>query len=204
MTVSTSDELPEREPGPPEQPWLLDPATLGADLVRVHEYFCRRGLEAEADLLTQETFLRLLVWQKAHPGQEPPPNLRVFLYCNARFVLKQYFRELAKARSRTRTMVGCADFAALEDSRLLASSSWLSEEVVGSACAAALQTAIAELSDHQRDTLLAWFIDDLPASHIAELFEVTERAVRLMIKRTLDVLRESPHLKPYGPRGGGQ
>jgi RNA polymerase sigma factor (sigma-70 family) len=197
VTVTPPDELPVSEHG---QPRPSDPRVVLRNAYRrIFSFFCRRVSECDAHVLTQETFLRLSVWQNGDPGRMPPPDLMIFLYKNARWVYVEYRRKLVQT-SKNEILTG--DIAVLEDSRLFLSSKLLPPELSDAACSEALEQAVAKLSDRQLQALVSRYVDDLTTSQIADMVGVTPRAVNDMIRNALSSLSVDEGLAIYAPRGG--
>jgi RNA polymerase sigma factor (sigma-70 family) len=201
VTVTPPDELPVPKHGPPRP---SDPReVLRSAYRRIFTYFCTRVSEGDAHVLTQETFLRLSVWQNGDSARTPRPSLVIFLYKNARWVYVDHIRKLARTSKEETLTGGTSEFAALENERrLLLGSKLLPPELADAAYSEALEQAVAKLSERQLEALVSRYVDDLTTTQISDMIGVTPRAVNDMISRALSSLSVDQGLAVYAPRGG--
>ncbi len=157
-------------------------------LARVYGFFAYRvSSRADAEDLTQQTFERALrAWDRFDPGRA---SVATWLVAIARNLLIDHYRAHA-ARAAT---------VALDDVDPQALPS--AEEVTaGLGLDAALDRALSELADREREILALRFGADLTGPEIADVTGLTLANVQQIISRSLRRLRTALEAGPGGTR----
>ncbi len=130
-----------------------------------------------AEDLSSKTFLK--GWEAYQKGQEIK-NPGAFLYQIARNLVTDHYREKGK------TKIVSADYAPqIVDSKVN-----IYEKAVLNAAVESIKSAILKLNKNHQDVLIWYYLEDMPATQIAELLHKPVGTVRVMIHRGLESLRD--------------
>lgn len=141
------------------------------------------GNRADAEEISQETFLRLY---QTPPRLDPSSKLFTWLY---RVAVNLCMDRLRK-QSRTPPM------DSLEDLPVASPSSRSPRETAaGTETAAAVRRAVASLPDDLRAPLVLSALEDLPHAEIANILEISPKAVERRLSRARALLKT--RLQPY-------
>jgi RNA polymerase sigma-70 factor (ECF subfamily) len=127
--------------------------------------------------ITSRTFLK--GWE-AYNKDSRIKNPGAFLYQVARNLVIDHYRE--KGRSKTVSMEHVGP--------VLDSSSDIHQKAVLNADIETIKKAIQSLKDDYQDVLIWYYLEDMPAEHIAQLINRPVGTVRVMIHRGLQMLKE--------------
>lgn len=129
-----------------------------------------------AEDLCSETFLRC--WEKFKDNHKDIENPPAFLYQIARNLVTDHYREKAK------TQFVSADSLPIVDPR-----NDLTEKALLNSDLETIKANLANLKDEYQEVIIWHYIDDLPIPEIAKMFDKSEGAVRVMLHRALNALR---------------
>lgn len=127
--------------------------------------------------LTSETFLK--GWEAFQNNSKEIHNPRAFLYQIARNLVIDYYR----TKGRTETI--STEFAvALPDPRPT-----LEDKAALHSDLEIIKTGLVKLNDDYREVITWHYIDDLSIREIARVLDKSEGAVRVMLHRALETLK---------------
>ena len=137
-----------------------------------------------AEDLTSEVFVRFWkTFQKS--GQDKIRNPRAFLYKVAKNMVIDFYRSQNQPKPlSTDEVPEMADITQELEKKELA----LSDQEQ-------IQKSIQKLKDEDQDVILWYYLDQMPISEIAEITEKSEGAVRVMIHRAMEALRQVLEIK---------
>ncbi len=134
---------------------------------------------AETQDLTSETFLR--VWQSIREGKEIR-NLNAFIYIIARNLVIDFYR-----RKNT-------DAVSLDDENAPeipdSGKDILQEQMIDSDLQATIK-GLDKLKDEYKEAIVLKYFDELSISEIAEVLNKSKGAVRVLLHRALNTLKEN-------------
>jgi len=132
-----------------------------------------------AEDLTSEVFLRF--WkalQKENPSKIENP--KAFLYKTARNLIIDHYRTYSQKKE-----IPIEEVKEIKDtSQSLETQESLSSDLEN------VQKAIRHLKEEYQDVVLWYYLDNLSVQEIAEILGKSENAVRVMIHRAMEKLRE--------------
>jgi RNA polymerase sigma-70 factor (ECF subfamily) len=133
-----------------------------------------------AEDLTSEVFLR--VWRTFQKnGQEKIKNPKAFLYKTARNLLSDYYRKRPHLK-----------MVSIEEAKEMADPGQkIDEKEIVFSELETIQKAISQLKDDYQDVLLWYYLDNLSVEEISKILNKSENAVRVMIHRAMNNLREA-------------
>ena len=132
-----------------------------------------------AEDLTSEVFVRFWkTFQKS--GQDRILNPKAFLYKVAKNVIVDFYRK------QTQPLPLPID----EVVELADSSQDIGQKELALSDQEQIQKAIKNLKDEDQDVILWYYLDQMPVGEIAEIIDKSENAVRVMIHRAMQELRE--------------
>jgi len=132
-----------------------------------------------AEDLTSEVFVRFWkTFQKS--GQDRILNPKAFLYKMAKNVIVDFYRK------QTQPLPLPID----EVVEIADSSQDISKRELALSDQEQIQKAIKNLKDDDQDVILWYYLDQMPVGEIAEIVDKSENAVRVMIHRAMQELRE--------------
>jgi RNA polymerase sigma-70 factor (ECF subfamily) len=135
------------------------------------------GQAALADDLCQETFVRVL---KGITGYRGGSSVKTWLYSIATNLARDYFRSASTRRDRP-----------LMDVERLPDDGDLEHTVIDAQDAVLIVRALAELPEHQRETIVLRFYQDLSLADIAEVLNVPTGTVKSRLSLGLQRLKNS-------------
>lgn len=138
-------------------------------------YFKVSSIE-EAEDLTSEVFLK--TWQYVSDGKEIE-NLNAILYKIARNIVIDFYRDRTKKEVLEEELLVKA---AVKDDEL--------EKLQINLDMKDIEKSLRELKDEYREIIILRFIEELSISEIAEILEKSKGAVRVLIFRALETLKE--------------
>lgn len=146
---------------------------------RIYRFiFFKVSREEDAQDLTSEVFLK--VWQHIVDGQEIK-NLNAFFYKVARNLVIDHYR---KASQRD---IGLEQ---VDEMKLQNEMNDLIKEVENKIQVAKIEDKLAELKDEYREIIVLRYIEGLSINEISEITEKKKGAVRVILYRALNTLKE--------------
>lgn len=136
----------------------------------------------DAQDLTAETFLKL--WQYIKEGKEID-NLNAFIYIVARNAVIDFYRE--KKKRQTESLEESDASELIDEGKNL-----LEEQIIGSDLKEVL-AGLESLKDEYREVIALRFLDELSISEIAEVLNKSKGAVRVLLHRALQALKDNVH-----------
>lgn len=140
--------------------------------------FLKVNSQEVAEDLTSEAFTR--GWQVFQDKKCDIENIQAFLYQIARNLIVDHYRERGKAQ------LVSVDFAPpIADSGVdLEEGAWLRSDLDQ------VKTVLANIKEDYREVIIWYYLDELTVPEIAKMLQKSEEAVRVLIHRALNVLRE--------------
>ena len=124
---------------------------------------------------TSETFLKTwLVFQN-----QEILNIKSFLYTTAKNLVIDYYRQRNKATCELKN-----------EEMIVDHNQNLEKTIILNAEIEQLRIVLATLKEEYQDVIIWYYLDELPVPEIAKLLDKTESANRVLIHRSLKVLRE--------------
>jgi len=152
------------------------------------------GQRSTREDLVQEVFLRVI---RARERYQPTARFSTWLY---RIVFNLSVNETQRSAGKEAQPIAASSFsedrssdgfADVDDARAVQPSDRLEQEDV----VRVVRAAIAALPEHQRMALILAKYEELPYTEIAEILGSSEKAVKSLVHRAREALRES--LAPY-------
>lgn len=139
-------------------------------------YFKVSSVE-EAEDLTSEVFLK--TWQYINEGKGEIKHIGALLYRIARNIVIDYYRERAQKEKMNDELTDDLEIASDELRKLNVN---LEMENI--------EKNLRKLKDEYREVIMLRFIEELSISEIAQVLEKSKGAVRVLIFRALETLKE--------------
>jgi RNA polymerase sigma-70 factor (ECF subfamily) len=139
-------------------------------------YFKVSSVE-EAEDLTSEVFLK--TWQYINEGKGEIKHIGALLYRIARNIVIDYYRERAQKEKMNDELTDDLEIASDEFDKMQ-----ISLEMEN------IEKNLRELKDEYREVIILRFIEELSISEIAQILEKSKGAVRVLIFRSLETLKE--------------
>jgi len=130
-----------------------------------------------AEDLSSEVFIRS--WDRFKQGGEID-NVQAFLYRVARNLVIDHYREKGRVRTISSEDIWVAD-----------PNTNLEEKAETSSDLDEIRNALSGINEDYREVIIWRYLDQLSVSEIAEILEKSEGAVRVMIHRALNSLKEA-------------
>lgn len=140
--------------------------------------------QAVAEELAQEVFLRVY---RARGSYEPSAKFSTWLYRIATHLALNHLRDSRHDRWQTSTDDGATDGPALQ---LAAQDSSVEEQLLAQSRAQQIQNAVGLLPEKQRLAVILHKYQELDYRQIAELLGTSESAVKSLLFRAYETLRE--------------
>ena len=137
--------------------------------------FLKVGSADIAQDLTSQTFTK--AWKKAKSGLDIE-NPNAYIFQIARREIAGHYRQTSKVK------IVSAESVQLVSGEDIEKDKGIQMEFE------AIRTCLAELKEDQQNVLVLRYIDDRPIKEIAEMIGKKPGAVKMMIRRALDELRE--------------
>jgi len=158
---------------------------------RIYRYiFFKVRTEEDAQDLTSEVFLK--TWQYIAESNRDIKNLNALFYKIARNLVIDYYRKLSQQEV-------LLDQEILEQQQSLISKKDL-QNVESKIQMEKIAEKLQELKDEYRDAIILRYIEQLSIKEIAVIMEKKSGAVRVMLYRALNVLKELMEEKEGGKK----
>ncbi len=156
------------------------------------------GNAATAEDVAQEVFLRI---HQARRGYEPTARFSTWLFRIANNLALNRLRDDGRRKEFVMNAGDSSPFGPRPAERLVADKSGLlpTRQFDKSEMQSIVQSALQTLNEHQRMAVLLHKYEDLSYSEIADALEMSPAAVKSLLSRARDNLREK--LEPYVHRG---
>jgi RNA polymerase sigma-70 factor (ECF subfamily) len=131
-----------------------------------------------AEDLTSEVFAR--GWQAYKEKKRDIENVTAFLYQIARNLIVDHYREKARAQ-----------FVSVENVQPIADTGVnLEEEALLKSDFNNVKEALANIREDYREVIVWYYLDELKVPEIAKMLDKSEEAVRVLIHRALNALKD--------------
>lgn len=145
---------------------------------KIYRFIFLKVKSAEiAEDLTSEVFMR--GWQSFKEKQDKIENVQAFLYQIARNLLADHYRQSAKAQ-----LVSVEYAPPLSDAKQdLEEMSFIQSDMER------VKAVLANINEDYREVIIWYYLDELKVSEIAKMLDKSEPAVRVLIHRALNALK---------------
>jgi len=140
--------------------------------------FLKTSSREESEDITSQTFYKVLEY--INNSEKQIENLQAFLYRIARNLIADFYK---KTSNRV------VEITAGTEKNLLSRQTDLTEKTDQKMMLERVKQALNDLSDDYKDVIILYYIEELSVREVAQIMDRTEGAIRVLIHRALETLR---------------